>query len=372
MTDNVLLEIRHLSKKYHEAHPLRDVNCTVSKGEVISIIGPSGTGKSTLLRCINRLETPTDGEIYIMGEKITDDPKAIRKMRREIGMVFQSFNLFSNMDVLENITTGPVMLRGVSKEEAVKRGMELLQMVGLLGKEHHFPDELSGGQKQRVAIARTLAMEPKILLFDEPTSALDPKMVDEVLYVIRGLAAKGYTMLIVTHEMRFAENVSSRVFYMDEGVIYEDGTPNQIFHHPKKMKTRAFVNRYHTYETTCNDNKVDLAGVTAELAEFSKTQFMNRKQQIALEHIFEECVVVELLSSGKNVYPVHFCVMCGENGEDCSVELTYFGVPFNPFDREESLSIKIVKPFLDGVNYSCNNGKNKLLLQVKEIMQNKR
>ena len=225
--EDIILQVQHLSKSYGQVQPLRDVNCTIRRGEVVSIIGPSGTGKSTFLRCINRIETPTSGRILINGEEMTGDAAVIRRLRRHIGMVFQSFNLFSNMNVLENIALGPVMLRKVSKPEAERTARALLDMVGLADHADYWPEVLSGGQKQRIAIARALAMEPEILLFDEPTSALDPRMVDEVLYVIRQLAAQNYTMLIVTHEMRFAEHVSSRVFYMDEGVIYEDGTPEQ-------------------------------------------------------------------------------------------------------------------------------------------------
>ena len=212
--EELLLEVQHLRKSFGDTTPLRDVNFAVRKGDVISIIGPSGTGKSTLLRCINRLETPDAGKVIIRGEEMTASPKVIRRLRQNLGMVFQSFNLFSNMDVLGNITLGPMMLRGISKDKAEEKAKELLSMVGLLEKASYYPEELSGGQKQRVAIARALAMEPEILLLDEPTSALDPRMVDEVLWCIRQLADQGYTMLIVTHEMRFAEHVSNRIFYI--------------------------------------------------------------------------------------------------------------------------------------------------------------
>ena len=218
-----MISIQHLKKVYPNVTPFSDVNVKIEKGEVISIIGPSGTGKSTLLRCLNLLETPTSGEIIVDGEAITAKGADISAVRRKMGMVFQAFNLFSHLTVIENIMLGPVDLLKLSRQEAYDEGMHLLNTVGLAEKALSYPDELSGGQKQRVAIARALAMKPEIILFDEPTSALDPTMVSEVLSVIRSLAREGLTMMIVTHEMKFARDVSTRIFYMDEGGIYEDG-----------------------------------------------------------------------------------------------------------------------------------------------------
>jgi polar amino acid transport system ATP-binding protein len=215
-----MITIRHLKKSYPNVTPLRDVNTEIKKGEVISIIGPSGTGKSTLLRCMNLLEIPTAGEVLIDGNAITSPKADVPALRRKMGMVFQSFNLFSNLNIIENIMAAPVKLLGKSRQEAYEEGMELLRRVGLVEKALNYPDELSGGQKQRVAIARAIAMKPEMILFDEPTSALDPTMVGEVLQVIRGLAKEGMTMMIVTHEMKFARDVSTRVFYMDEGGPY--------------------------------------------------------------------------------------------------------------------------------------------------------
>lgn len=243
-----MISIRHLSKTFNNPDGsvitvLKDVNCDIDKGEVISIIGPSGTGKSTLLRAINMLEPPTSGEIWVDGENIMEKGYPLDKMRRKMGMVFQSFNLFDHMTVLENITYAPTRLLGLSAEAAKEEGMELLKKVGMSKKADVYPESLSGGQKQRVAIARALAMHPEAILFDEPTSALDPTMVGEVLSVIRQLAKDGLTMLIVTHEMRFARDVSTRIFFMNEGIIYEDGSPEQIFEHPVRSATKAFVNR---------------------------------------------------------------------------------------------------------------------------------
>lgn len=238
-----LIRIEHLRKEFPDVTPLKDVNLEVNPGEVISIIGPSGTGKTTLLRCINRLEEPTSGKIIIDDEDVTAPKYDLTRIRRKVGMVFQSFNLFSNLNVAENIMTGPVRLLNKTKQEAYDEAMGLLERVGLSEKALNYPDELSNGQKQRIAIMRALAMNPEVMLFDEPTSALDPTMVGEVLQVIKGLAGDGMTMLIVTHEMQFANDVSDRILYMDEGVIYEEGTPEQIFGSPKKDKTKSFISR---------------------------------------------------------------------------------------------------------------------------------
>ena len=236
-----MISVRHLQKSFNGVAVLRDVNAEIEKGEVISIIGPSGTGKSTFLRCLNRLETPDGGSIVVGGVDVTDPKADLAAVRRRMGMVFQNFNLFGNLTILGNIMAAQCDILGASKDAAKLKALELLGRVGLANKADALPDELSGGQKQRVAIARALAMDPEILLFDEPTSALDPTMVGEVLAVIRDLAKTGMTMLIVTHEMGFARDVSTRVFYMDEGVIYEDGSPADIFNAPKKPRTVDFI-----------------------------------------------------------------------------------------------------------------------------------
>jgi len=244
-----MISVTHLRKSYGGVPVLTDVNARVSKGEVISIIGPSGTGKSTFLRCLNRLETPDGGTILVDGMDVTDPKTDITAVRRKMGMVFQNFNLFGNHTVLGNVLAAQLDILKRPKEEARKRAMELLDRVGLADKAQSLPDELSGGQKQRVAIARALAMDPQILLFDEPTSALDPTMVGEVLEVIRGLAKSGMTMLIVTHEMGFARDVSSRVFLMADGGIYEEGPSHEIFTCPKRPKTVEFIGQVNLKQT---------------------------------------------------------------------------------------------------------------------------
>ncbi len=236
-----MISIQHLCKKFDDVIPLQDINAEIKKGDVISIIGPSGTGKSTLLRCLNRLEEPSSGKILMEGQDLGKKECNLPLLRRKMGMVFQNFNLFPHMNILENIMYGPVKVLKHSKKDAYAKGMQLLRTVGLEDKAENYPDELSGGQKQRAAIARTLAMEPEVILFDEPTSALDPTMVGEVLSVIKNLAREGMTMLIVTHEMSFARKVSNRVFYLDQGIIYEEGSPEEIFDHPKKERTQQFM-----------------------------------------------------------------------------------------------------------------------------------
>jgi len=241
---DAILEIRHLSKAFGSHEVLRDIDFTVNKGDVTSIIGASGSGKSTLLRCINLLETPTSGEIIYHGNNILAKGTNPAAYRAKVGMVFQSFNLFNNMTVLDNCMVGQIKVLKKSKEEAREVALRYLDQVGMTPYINAKPRQISGGQKQRVAIARALAMEPEVLLFDEPTSALDPEMVGEVLDVMRSLAASGMTMLVVTHEMAFARDVSNHVVYMNTGVICEEGSPEDIFVHPTKQETQEFLSRF--------------------------------------------------------------------------------------------------------------------------------
>ncbi|MGI6149048.1 MAG: amino acid ABC transporter ATP-binding protein [Firmicutes bacterium] len=237
-----MIEVRNLYKSFGKLEVLRGVSLTVSRGEVVVIIGPSGSGKSTFLRCLNYLETPTSGQILLDGVEV-DPKKNLRQVRQEMGMVFQNFNLFPHMKVLENVTLAPRKVLGIEPQEAERKARALLGKVGLADKADSFPDELSGGQRQRVAIARALAMEPQVMLFDEPTSALDPEMIGEVLDVMKQLAQEGRTMLVVTHEMGFAREVGDRVIFMDEGLIVEEGPPQEVFSHPKQARTQEFLSK---------------------------------------------------------------------------------------------------------------------------------
>ena len=242
-SDNVLLDIQNLKKSYGKHEVLKGISTTISKGEVIAIIGPSGCGKSTFLRSLNLLEKPTEGIIRFEGQNITDKDIDVDKMRERIGMVFQQFNLFPNMTIKKNIMLAPVKLKKMTPEQAEEKAMKLLERIGLKNKADAYPNMLSGGQKQRVAIARSLAMDPDVMLFDEPTSALDPEMVGEVLNLMRDLAKEGMTMVVVTHEMGFAKEVASRVLFINEGVISEDNVPEEIFNNPKSSRLKDFLGK---------------------------------------------------------------------------------------------------------------------------------
>ncbi len=289
-----MITVSHLSKTYHNADGssltvLKDINCEIQRGEVISIIGPSGTGKSTFLRALNLLDPPTGGSIIVDGEDIlvNANANAIAKLRQKMGMVFQSFNLFEHMTVLENVMYAPVRILQESKEQAREEALALLKKVGLVEKADVYPSSLSGGQKQRVAIARALAMHPEAILFDEPTSALDPTMVGEVLSVIRQLAKSGLTMLIVTHEMKFARDVSSRIFFMNEGVIYEDGTPEQIFEQPVRSATKAFVNRIQKLVYEIDSDEYDFLQIHTGINQFCLKYNITPKADLAYSLVKE-------------------------------------------------------------------------------------
>ncbi len=238
-----MINITNLYKNFGDLEVLKNISTEIKKGEIISIIGPSGSGKSTFLRCINKLEEPSSGHIYIDGMDLMDKDTDINKVRERVGMVFQHFNLFPNMTVLDNLTLSPIMVKKESKEEAEKYALSLLEKVGLSDKASSYPTQLSGGQKQRIAIARALAMKPEVILFDEPTSALDPEMIKEVLDVMRDLAKEGMTMLIVTHEMGFARNVGNRILFMDKGEIIEDCSPKEFFENPTNERIKDFLNK---------------------------------------------------------------------------------------------------------------------------------
>lgn len=236
-----MIQVTNLQKKFDKLHVLKGIDSKIKQGEVIVVIGPSGSGKSTFLRCLNLLEEPSGGEIIFEGKSITDKRNSINKLREKMGMVFQQFNLFPHMTVMDNITLSPMKVKKLSKEKSQEIAMGLLKRIGLEDKANAYPNQLSGGQKQRIAIARALAMSPDVMLFDEPTSALDPEMVGEVLDVMRELAAEGMTMVVVTHEMGFAKEVGSRVLFMDDGKIVEEGSPEEIFDNPKHIRTKDFL-----------------------------------------------------------------------------------------------------------------------------------
>lgn len=350
-----LIEVRHLRKEYPNATPLKDVNATVEEGEVISIIGPSGTGKSTFIRCLNRLETPTSGQILVDGQDMCDPATDLPAMRRKMGMVFQNYALFGHMLVVENLMMAPMDLLGLSKQEAYDRALDLLETVGLRDKALSWPHELSGGQRQRVAIARGLAMDPKILLFDEPTSALDPQMVSEVLSVINGLADRGLTMLVVTHEMRFARDASSRVFYMDRGELWEAGPPEQIFEHPLRQETHDFIFRVRSWEWDIHTLTPDFHAMEASLMAYCQRQFMGPHAANACQLLVEETVENQLLAyarrRGFTDPGIHMTLATGEGGVDMVLTLDYRGMPLADYvlsdEERDQLSRSIVMGLCD-------------------------
>ena len=296
-----MIELKHICKKFGDHVILQDVNTVVHSGDVIAIIGPSGCGKSTLLNCINLLEPASSGEVLFEGVNVMGKSCNPRHYRQKIGMVFQSYNLFGHMTVLENVMQPQVTLLHRSRQEACDIAMQQLSMVGMADRILRYPNELSGGQKQRVAIARTLAMDPELILFDEPTSALDPTMVGEVEYIIKKLAAEGRTMLIVTHEMRFAREVSNRVFYMDEKGIYEDGPTEQIFTAPQREKTRRFVRRIRAMEIHIDSKYFDYVGAMREIEGFSDKLGFSRQDCRKMQLLFEEtCIETILPTLGEN------------------------------------------------------------------------
>ncbi|MBO6092888.1 MAG: amino acid ABC transporter ATP-binding protein [Oscillospiraceae bacterium] len=337
-----MIEIRHLKKEYPNGTPLRDVNTDIRDGEVIAVIGPSGTGKSTLLRCLNLLETPTAGSIRIDGEEILDPACDVNRIRRKLGMVFQSFNLFSHLTALENIMKPQMDLLGRSKQEAYDRSIELLKRVGLVRAALQYPNELSGGQKQRIAIARTLAMDPEIILFDEPTSALDPAMIGEVEAVIRDLARAGKTMMIVTHEMNFARSISTRVFYMDNGEIYEDGTPEQIFDNPRKELTRRFIHRIKVLEIVIDNSSCDLPGAYSEIALYCVRNRIPPKTEMRIQLVFEE-LVQQILITELGKQRIRFRTEYSEADGSATIVVDYNGETFDPKTVKNELSLTLIK-----------------------------
>lgn len=358
-----MITIRGLRKEYPNVTPLQNVNAEINKGDVISVIGPSGTGKSTLLRCINRLETPTSGEILVDGVDICDRKADLPKLRRKMGMVFQSFNLFGHMNIIDNLMCAPMDLLGRSKKEAYDRGMELLQTVGLSAKAENYPDELSGGQKQRVAIARALAMDPEILLFDEPTSALDPTMVGEVLSVIKRLADEGLTMLIVTHEMNFAQNVSNRIFYMDEGAIYEDGTPQQVFDNPVKEKTRRFIRQLKVLSEVIDKTGFDFPAINSSLELFGRKQMMSQKQIYIMQLVFEELVMQKLVHE-KNIGEIRMDVEYSEKEGTVDMIFGYGGGKFDPLGDEKDLTVITLKGVTSSISHKYDGNGNVLVVTI--------
>ena len=351
-----MIKIEHLKKAYPNVTPLQDVNVEIRDGDVISVIGPSGTGKSTLLRCINLLERPTSGRIWVDDVEITDPKCDINRVRRKMGMVFQSFNLFGHKTVIENIMMAPMDLLGKSKQEAYDTGMRLLRTVGLAEKALNYPDELSGGQKQRIAIARTLAMDPDVILLDEPTSALDPTMVGEVQAVIRDLAKTGgggpsaKTLMIVTHEMAFARAICNRVFYMDEGGIYEDGAPQQVFDNPLRENTRRFVRRLKVLELNIESRDYDFLGMAGEIDQYCNKSQIPPKLASRIHLAFEELVQQMLIPALASPH-IQATIEYSEADARATMTVRYNGAPYDVLEKGDALS----RSLLTGITASASH-----------------
>ena len=347
-----MIGLVHLQKKYPNVTPLKDVNTVINDGDVISVIGPSGMGKSTLIRCINMLEHPTGGQILFNGVDITDPKYDLTQARRRMGMVFQSFNLFGHLTVIENLMMAPMDILKKSKQEAYENGVALLKRVGLAGREYQYPDQLSGGQKQRVAIARTLAMDPEVILLDEPTSALDPTMVGEVQAVIRDLSQTGKTMMIVTHEMQFARAISNRVFYMDQGGIYEDGTPEQVFDHPQKELTRRFIQRLKVMEIEIDGWEYDFLSAGSEINQYCFHNDIAPRMKYCIHTTFEE-LVQQILMPVLPDPKIKFTMEYSEAEKRIVVTVLYNGLAFDPKNSENDLSYAMIKGLASDLQYSA-------------------
>ena len=345
-----MIELIHLEKRYENAVPLRDVNAVINDGDVISVIGPSGTGKSTLIRCIDLLECPTGGKIILDGEEITAQDYDVTLARRKMGMVFQSFNLFGHLTVIENLMQPQLDILDKSRAEAYDVGRQLLQRVGLTGRELQYPEQLSGGQKQRVAIARTLAMDPEVILLDEPTSALDPTMVGEVQAVIRDLAQTGKTMMIVTHELNFAKAICNRVFYMDQGGIYEDGSPEQIFENPQKQETRRFIHKLRILELVIDSLDFDFVGVGTDIDRYCLHNDVPPRIRYRIRLAFEE-LATQILKGVLKETPLYLTIEYSQKSDETLVTFEYDGDRFDPADSENSLSYNLLKGSVNELSY---------------------
>lgn len=349
-----MIELKHVRKEFPDVTPLKDVNAVINDGDVIAIIGPSGTGKSTFLRALNMLDPPTSGEIIFDGECITSRDCNINNVRRKMGMVFQSFNLFGHLTVLENIIVPQMDLLGRSFSEAREKALSLLGTVGLRDKALAYPDELSGGQKQRIAIARTLAMDPEVILFDEPTSALDPTMVGEVEAVIRSLSKTGVTMLIVTHEMRFAREIANRVFYMDEGGIYEEGTPEEIFNNPKGDKTRRFIKRLRVLEFEITSRDFDFLSLASSLEEYCHKSQIDYALSNRVRSVFEE-LCKTIIAPQLPTDALMNVVFEYDGMSTVVMEVSYNGEEFNPLESDNDIALKLIKA--NTFTISCSDNK---------------
>ena len=361
-----MIEIKNLKVEFENTTPLKNINAVINDGDTISIIGPSGVGKSTLLRSINLLNKPDSGQILLNGEDITARNYNISIARQKMGMVFQSFNLFNHMTIIENIMIPQVDLLNRTRQEAYDKGIELLEMVNLKDKALEYPSKLSGGQKQRAAIARSLAMDPDIILFDEPTSALDPTMVGEVQAVIKMLSESGVTMVIVTHEMAFAKSICNRVFYLDEGIIYEEGTPEEIFDNPKKDKTKMFIKQLKIFEFEIKNKNFDFMSLSKKLDEFSLKNGLPMKAGYQLRSVLEE-LCIQIILPEYNLPDIHVSVEYSGKDNSSDITVEYSGKAFDPFESKNDIAVKMLNGVIEEHSYLYDDKNSRNIFKVKII-----
>lgn len=364
-----MIKTSDISKQFGDLIVLKNVSAQINKGECIAIIGPSGGGKSVFLRTIALLEKPDHGSVIINGIDITKDNVDINKVREKMGMVYQGFHLFSHLNVLDNITLAPRIVKKQPKMTTEKKAMELLAMVGLTDKARSYPHELSGGQQQRIAIARCLAMEPDILLFDEPTSALDPTMTCEVLSIIRKLTKMGFTMLIVTHEMKFARDVADRVFYIDEGGIYESGKPADIFDNPQKEKTKSFIRKLKVFNYEIKSKGYDIVTMNVQIELFCQKYNIEDKQIYYIQLILEELIVEIFKHCYTDSQPdLTTSVEYSDQDKEVSIGINYKTKSFNPFEQsgiaEDNLGMLLVTSLSKKSDHIFENGHNILTIKL--------
>lgn len=351
-----MIELINLRKEFPNVTPIKNITATINKGDVISVIGPSGTGKSTLLRMINMLEPPTSGHIIINGEDVTAPNFPLHTLRQKVGMVFQSFNLFNHMTVIENVCYAPMVIKHMDPKQAYKKGMDLLNMVGLGAFALSYPQNLSGGQKQRAAIARTLAMDPDIVLFDEPTSALDPTMVGEVEAVIKSMKEQGYTMMLVTHDMAFAEKISNRVFFLSDGELYEEGPPEQIFIKPLKEKTRAFVKRLKDLEWHINTKTFDFPSLYSTINQFAYKNEIPFDETKKILAIVEELIFGMLLPNFiESSSSIDLMLSYSDLIKDTRITAQWSNLSIDWTAPENAMSMDIIKLYASSLTTGDNN-----------------
>ncbi len=361
-----MISIRNLKKSYGDNLVFENINAEIGQGDVIVVIGPSGCGKSTLIRCINLLEKPDAGQIIIDGTDITKENANISKVRQKMGMVYQNFNLFSHKTILENVILAPMNVLKIPRKQAIAEAFTYLKMVGIANRADYMPDQLSGGQKQRAAIARCLTMHPEIILFDEPTSALDPTMVDEVLSVIRKLAKDGMTCVIVTHEMNFAKNIATSIFYMDDKGIYEKGPPEVIFNNPQREKTKVFINKLKVLEYECYIKDLDIYDFTNKLTEYCQKYDLTKRESNNINLVIEE-LIVYIAANAKPNDKIVLNVRYNENTGEKEIYLCYTAPHGNIIENEalDEISRRLIKGLTNEISYSRDGSVNVLKLIIK-------